>query len=71
MPHNTISSLQTSLDMCFNVSSSISSISKLDISNYTIWAIYMKTTFGVHNPDQIIDGSKMVPTDVKEALEFA
>jgi gag-polypeptide of LTR copia-type len=55
--------------MSFNVTSSLSSISKLDGSNCTTWATTMKVIFGLHNLDRIIEGFEMVPTDAKEALE--
>jgi hypothetical protein len=56
--------------MSLTILPNISSISKLDGSNYPTWATYIKAAFRVHNLDHIIDGSKTMPTDIKEALEF-
>jgi gag-polypeptide of LTR copia-type len=70
MPHKIVSTLQTLLDISLTISPNISSISKLDGSNYPTWATYIKAAFQVHNLDCIIDGSETMPTDIKEALEF-
>jgi hypothetical protein len=59
------------LDMSSNVASSLSSITKLDGSNYATWAMTMKAIFELHNLDRIIDGSEMTPTNAKEASDFA
>jgi hypothetical protein len=59
------------LDMSSNVTSSLSSITKLDGLNYATWAMMMKAVFRLYNLDCIIDGSKTAPTNVKEASKFA
>src|ERR1700736_1930598 len=56
--------------MSSNIASSLSSITKLDGSNYAAWATTMNAVFGLYNLAGIINGTETTSTDAKEALDF-